>query len=380
MHICFVGVDSDLGLIERDTDGLGGEAVQHGLLARAFRRKGHEVSMIVRDRGQEEECVIDGIRILKTCKQGSGIRGIRFFHPRITSWWSAMGRANADVYYQSPAGMLTGLTALFCKRNGRCFVFRLASDVNCIPGKQLIGLRRDRKIYEWGLRSADIIAAQTNNQVKLLRENYGLIGDLVSMVCDIPESPGDDVGRDIDAMWVSNIRPAKRPELFLELAAEIPDANFVMIGGASPGSEDLYQAIRSRAGTLANVEFLGFRPNVEVNALLNRSKVFVNTSLIEGFPNTFLQAWARGVPVVTYFDPDNVISDQQLGLSVSSFRDLEMSVRLLLVHPDRQREFGIRGRRFVTENHQVDAVVMRYLELIKGRACPGGGKVYGSHT
>ena len=370
MRICFVGLDDDLALRVENTEGIGGEAVQHALLAHAFRQHGPEVSMIVRDRGQEDGHVIDGIRIFTTCKDGAGIKGVRFFYPRITSWWSAMARANADVYYQSPAGMLTGLTALFCRMHRRFFVFRLASDVNCIPGEQLIRFKRDKKIYEWGLRSADLIAAQTNKQIRLLRENYGLPAQLVPMVCDIPDAIDKKASCDIDALWVSNIRPAKRPDVFLDLAAQIPDANFVMIGGASPGSEDLYQAIRNRAGTMANVEFLGFRPNAEVNAFLKRSKVFVNTSLIEGFPNTFLQAWVRGVPVVTFFDPDKVISDQQLGVSVTSLQELENALRQLLVHPERRRELGIRARRFVIKNHQADAVIMRYLELIKAARAP----------
>ncbi len=365
MRICFVGLDGDLALPGWEAEGVGGEAIQHALLAQSFHRHGHHVSMIARKRGQQDASVHGGVHLIRSYRQGDGIPGLRFIHPRVTSMWRAMETANADVYYQSPAGMLTGLTAMFCRVHRRLFLFRVASDVNCVPGRQLIRLWRDRRLYEWGLRRADIIAAQTREQMRLLKEHYGLEARLVSMATEAFSSVDDGRFRDVDVLWVGNLRPAKRPELLLTVAESLPDARFVMIGGACPGSEGLYREIERRAALLDNVRFLGFRPNTDVNAYLLRSRVFANTSSIEGFPNTFLQAWLRQVPIVSFFDPDGVVASQRLGLVVKSVDEMRESLQHLLADEALRSRLGSCAKKYVDENHHQDRVVDRYLELIE---------------
>ena len=60
--ICIVGLDS-YGMLsgEGDPKYIGGESIQHVLLARAWRDLGHDVSIIVYDEGQGERRVHDGI-------------------------------------------------------------------------------------------------------------------------------------------------------------------------------------------------------------------------------------------------------------------------------------------------------------------------------
>ena len=60
--ICIVGLDS-YGMLsgEGDLKYIGGESVQHVLLARAWRDLGHDVSIIVHDEGQGPRRVVDGI-------------------------------------------------------------------------------------------------------------------------------------------------------------------------------------------------------------------------------------------------------------------------------------------------------------------------------
>ena len=61
--------------------------------------------------------------------------------------------ADADVYYQSPAGAFTGITAWFCRMTGRKFIFRVASDSDCEKEHGRIELWRDRKLYDYGLQA-----------------------------------------------------------------------------------------------------------------------------------------------------------------------------------------------------------------------------------
>src|SRR5262245_30135751 len=203
--ICFVGSDNYPVLSPgRGNEYFGGESVQQTLLAKAFASLGYRVSMVVKDHGQPQGERVDQITVWKTFRVEAGIPILRFVHPRMTAVLKALDRADADVFYQSCAGVETGLVAWHSRLRSRRFIFRLAHDTDCIPGQQLIRFWRDRKIYEYGLRHAQFIAAQGTHQVALLRQNYGLDSLPINMAVEEPAEA--DVVQDIDVLWVNNLR------------------------------------------------------------------------------------------------------------------------------------------------------------------------------
>ena len=148
MKICFLGLDNLPVLSpEHREHYVGGESVQQTLLARALTARGHEVSMVTADYGQADGAVWEGIRVHKAYRPAAGLPVLRFVHPRWSGLWSALARADAQLYYTSCAGMQVALLALFCARRGRRFVFRSASDSDCDPSKLLIRYARDRWLY-----------------------------------------------------------------------------------------------------------------------------------------------------------------------------------------------------------------------------------------
>lgn len=350
----------------------GGESVQHSLLARAFAEKGWQVNLISMDVGQEDRAVIDGIQTWKTYKKSAGLPYLRFFHPRLTSIWRALKNADADIYFQSCAGLMTGVVARFVASRKRKMIFRVAHDTDCIPGQQLIGLARDRHIYDYGLRRAHLISAQSENQQQALNDNYGLPSIVVDMAAEIPElDPA--LERDIDVLWVNNFRGFKRPELLVEIAKNMPDVSFAMIGGQMRGFEELFQSVEEAAKEVDNLQFIGAVPYSEVNSYFARSKLFLNTSDSEGFPNSFLQAWVRQVPVVSYFDPDGLIESKGLGISVNSQNDFEEALSKLLEDSSERQQMGDRARQFVIDRYSSQAIAREYERLIQERFGIGTG-------
>lgn len=367
--ICILGLDDYPVLSATESsERTGGESVQHMLLARAWRDMGLDVTMVVRDHGQARDLEIDGIRVLSTFHEDEGVRGLRFFHPRLTGVVRALKAADADVYYQSPSSAYTGVVAWFCRRYGRRFIYRIASDANCVPGQQLIRFWRDRKLYEYGMRRADLIAVQTEHQRAELLKHYGLASEVVNMAVEPPASsePEKQV-RDIDVLWVSNMRSVKRPELALELARRLPQFSFALAGGALPGARSYYEHIVSEAAKLKNVTCLGAVPYSCIGHLFDRARVFVNTSSLEGFPNTFLQAWIRGMPVVTFFDPDNLVRQRRLGRAVQSMDEMALAVKELLSNRETLQDCGTRARHFALERYSAAQVAGRYLKLLEQR-------------
>src|SRR5260221_14369512 len=79
-----------------------------------------------------------------------------------------------------------------------------------------------------------------------------------------------------------------------------------MIGGPSVGGERLkpgyYEEGRDRAARLPNVEITGFLPLAQVEPWFDRARLLVSTSVYEGMPNVFLQAWARPGPTLATED------------------------------------------------------------------------------
>jgi glycosyltransferase involved in cell wall biosynthesis len=362
--ICIVGLDS-YGMLsgEGDPRYIGGEAIQHVLLARAWRDLGHDVTIIVHDDGQGARRQHEGITALAAHTRNGGIRGLRFFHPRASKVLSALMAADADIYYQSPAGTYTGFTGWCARSMGRHFIFRVASDSDCEREHGRLQFWRDRKLYNFGLHRANLVAAQTEHQARMLRENHGIESPVVNMMVETPR--GDShVTKDIDVLWVSNFRSLKRPELVLELARQLPHVKFTLAGGPMPNGETYYQDMVAAAARLPNVTMLGSLRYRDTGALFDRAKIFLNTSAVEGFPNTFLQSWIRAVPVVTFFDPDGLVRRMPLGRVASSLDEMREAIRTLLEFDSERQVIGRRARDFATREF-TSGVASRYLELLE---------------
>jgi len=363
MKICFVGIDNLPVLApEYRQHGIGGESVQQTLLAKALARRGHEVSMVVADCGQPDGKRWDGIRVFKAYRRDAGLKVLRFIHPRWTGMWSALARADADLYYTSCADALPALLALFCRRFGKRFVFRSASDTDCDKSRLLVQYARDRWLYAYGLRRADAILVQSALQAQTLTRSYGLRGRVARMLVETPSSTPE---RDIDVVWVANIRGLKRPDRILQLADALPEAKIHMAGGPSPGEEALFGEVSRAAAGRTNVHFHGRLSYWDANALYGRARVLVNTSDIEGFPNSYLQAWIRGVPVVTFMDPDSTIEREGLGVATMSSAQMLDAVRRLADDPIAWQAASERCRAFMAREYGEERVLATYLDTFE---------------
>ncbi|ABW67606.1 glycosyltransferase family 4 protein [Desulfosudis oleivorans] len=362
-HICFVAPMAWPVLCEvPGLQAIGGAELQQVLLARELAHRGYPVTMITFDFGQAENAPIDGIRVLKTVKPGQGIPFVRFFHPNISSLWKAMQKADADIYYQRTAAYLTGVVCLFARRHKKKFVYAGAHDSDFVKGSELLAHARDRWLFRYGLQRADAVIVQNGQQEKDCARNYSAAPFLVPNFYPMPKKQAENKGAAI--LWVGTMRPFKRPELFLDLAGALPEHRFIMIGGADPSRPDYYRAIRQQAEKHDNLDFLGFQPLDETEKAFDRAALFVNTSLQEGFPNTFLQAWARGVPTVSFFSPFTGSNDNRPGIYVNTPEELARNVAHLMNTPGERQTSGEQYRQYYLDHFSPNAVVPQYEAII----------------
>ena len=299
-HICFVAPNI-WPVLSRDPGIklVGGAEVQQSVLIRLLQRDGYRVSVVTLDFGQPDRALVEGVVVHKTFRPQDGIPVLRFLHPRLSSTWRALKDADADIYYVRAASMLAGVVAEYCKRYGKRSIYAGASDADFVPGHRQIRYVRDRLLFEHGLRNVDHVVVQNRAQLEACRRQFGREATLIPSSYELPLKRNKTIQDRI--VWAGRVMPDKRPELFLELARRLPQRRFVLIGG-SGGDDACYAGIREAAAALPNLECTGFLPLAQAEAWFDRARVVVNTSAYEGMPNTFMQAWARGVPTLATVD------------------------------------------------------------------------------
>ena len=347
------------------TGHIGGVERQTSFTARWFAARGYPTNLVTWGDGPVEDECVDGVQIIKVCRRGAGLPGLRFFHPRWTSLVAALRRADADVYYQNCAEEVTGQVALWCRRHDRPFVYSVASQADCDPGLPMLR-RRERLLYRFGLRHADQVIVQTRAQQRMLREGFGRESVVIPMPCPGPSEaafvePDPPVGGRFRVLWVGRICHEKRPDRLLDLAAAMPAMGFDVTG---PFGEDAYSvSVRQRAALLGNVVLHGGVERDRMPDFYRGAGCLCCTSDVEGFPNTFLEAWSHGLPVVTTFDPDGLVAEHGLGFSARDVPSLAEGLCALAADPGAWRKASRNGRRYYLENHRVDVILPRFEEV-----------------
>ena len=362
-HVCFVSPYM-WPVLSRDTQIriVGGAEVQQTILARMLARNGYRVSLVTLDYGQPDGAVVDGVTVYKTCRMQDGIPVVRFLHPRLTSLWRALRKADADIYYQRSADMATGVVAEFARRSGRRAIFAGASDNDFERGKEQIRFTRDRWLYYHGLARVDRIVVQNETQKEHCRRQFGRDSVLVPSCYELPphSKPG---GGDL-VLWVATVHEYKRPDWALEVARRLPHRRFVMIGGVSTRGTRLtpgyYEGIQKAAAEIPNLDFKGFLPLEEADRYFDKAHVFLNTSVHEGVPNTFMQSWARGVPTVSTVDVGARLHDQYVYPVVSSVEQAAAEVERLFTDQLHWARSAARVREYFDANHSPAQTLARY--------------------
>ena len=269
-----------------------------------------------------------------------------------------------DVIYQQGRLSYTGTCAAYARRARIPFFFHIAHEFDL--NLRWITLRWSPNtpfdiveylIGDWGLKHATHIIAQSARQARLLQESLGLktaavIRNFQPLPAALPPKPSGPM----QIFWVANLKDFKRPALFVELAESFvgrDDVSFIMAG--RPATERRFQPLMSKIPTVPNLKYLGELPIAQVNETMSRASVHVNTSSFEGFPNTFLQAWARGAVVLSLaVDPDEPgMEAQGIGYCAGSLERMREIIDHLARNPALRQSVAERAFDFVHRNHSL---------------------------
>jgi glycosyltransferase involved in cell wall biosynthesis len=352
--------------------GAGGNGKWQWLLARALAQSGWSVVVGIGQHEPEaklnnqttqmlnlnQERVIDGVRFVKLPPGHILLTWSKFLATERPHWW----------YWQGPEA-IWGIMVLVAKAMRVQGIYSSAMDSDVQPRCALTRRQRWWPLYALGLNAVDRIVLQHRGQLlelgRRLQPKAAVVPGLVSM----SERVKSQAERGNNIAWIAFLRQTKRPDLLIEIARKSPELHFVVCGAmtgfrASAGySEKILEEMRS----LPNVEYLGHVDQDQVLEIMADAAALLCTSDVEGFPNTFLEAWSAGTPVVSLgIDPGGIIKEKGLGFISGTIEQAVSDIRSLVNSPEVFVSASNRSRKYIEEVHSDAAVSRAFNEAILG--------------
>lgn len=338
---------------------VGGAERQQWLVALALRKAGWQVVVGVRDALEPNRRIdIEGVEFV-------GLGHKQF----LWAWYRFLLSERPDWWYWRCASHLLGLAVVIGKLARVRTIFAVAFDSDVIIRHALFERPRWWPLYALGLAWSDRIFVQNEKQF------LGLPPALRSKTLKVPSiTPATDTviphsQRPGYVAWVAMLRKFKRPDLLVQIARKAPDIRFVVCGGpttftAEPGyGEYIAETLRA----LPNVDYRGQVSPDDAMRIMGEAALFLSTSDEEGFPNTFLQAWSAGTPVVSLrIDPDHIVERHGLGKVSRTVEQAISDIMDLMDSPQRRQAVACRARRYVADNHSPSAVVRIFESATSG--------------
>ncbi len=351
MKVCFILPAHWSGI-------LGGAEIQVRYIMDALRKEGiYDIYYICRSTSLTDD---DGIKIYQINQDQFLTKFMRCVdYAQVMKFLEVI---QPDIIYTRVDVPYVGMAARYCQKHDCKLIWHIAhvQDVSQYRVKNKRSFLRyiDRKIFEYGVKRADVIIGQAAYQNQLLQKNYG-----VPCTAIIPNFHPEaklikKENKPIKIVWVASIKASKQPHIFLQLAKafqEHANVEFTMIGAIQ--NSEWEGKLQQEVNQIKNLSYLGELPLEKVNEILAASHIFVNTSKAEGFPNTFIQAWLRKVAVVSLLiDPDFVLKNNNLGGASGNLEQLIQDVSFLINQPEERQQIAERSYQFAIKNYSLSNI------------------------
>ena len=357
MRIAFA-CDAIYSYARRDPSALGGAELQQWLIARFLASRGWTVKVGVRralEPGSRKTIEnVDFVGIGQGYVLGDWRRFLLSERP---VWW-----------YWRCADHLWGAAVEIARLARVQTIFAAGLDRDVTPRRALHRHTRWWPLYAWGLERSHRILLQHRAQLDELPRRWQAKAYVVPNIAPPAVQAKSHLERSNYVAWVATLRQFKRPELLIEIARKSPGVRFVVCGGPSTfmSSPAYAESIVASLSALPNVEFRGNVSPQDAADVIADAALFLSTSDVEGYPNTFLQAWSCGTPVISLkVDPDSAIKQESLGTVEPDIDRVVELIRNLVESPKVRAEIGERAREYIARVHSVEAFESMFEQAIR---------------
>ncbi len=350
MKVVFLN-DRIYGYALSDASTVGGSERQQWFLARALASSGWSV------------CV--GIRQGLPLGERRTISGVEFEGINqgqcLVDCYRFLSSERPDWLYWRGSSHLFGPLVQIAHLVGAQTIFAAAFDTDVWPRVALTARQRWWPLYAWGLFRTERLFVQHGKQLDDLSSWWKPKAQVIRSITQAQPVVRSHAGREPYVAWVGMLRQPKRPDLLIEIATQSPAIKYVVCGGATthrsqPGySERIIEELRG----LPNVEYRGQVAPVEAERVISGAAALLCTSDQEGFPNTFLQAWSSGTPVLSLrVDPDELVQRLRLGSVTPTVEAAVERLHDWVTSPDERDRIAVRARDYIAGHHS-EAVVVK---------------------
>ncbi|MBW1860024.1 MAG: glycosyltransferase family 4 protein [Deltaproteobacteria bacterium] len=171
--------------------------------------------------------------------------------------------------------------------------------------------------------------------------------------------------------YVGRLAAVKRFWIVLELAKRFPNITFYMLGDSA--NPELVDSIIGRYMPLRNVRLLGFTTGEEKARILSSCWALINTSVHEGVPVSFLEAFSYGKCVISCQNPDGLVEKYGYytgeilgeGLDEGTYNKFSECIQALLQNSEDRITKGTAARRYVKQHHSYAAFERQFTKILR---------------
>lgn len=351
-------------LINDEKYPVGGATVQALNWIKGLIMNNVDASVIVENGNHTNKLPVEYVSAFEIKK---GIPIVNWITNRYKGLDQAVKKNNPDFIYQAGAGFLTWISWFIAKKNSVKFIHRIANDVDTDSRIKLKLNFIKRKFYLSGLKRADVILCQNDYQFHniksmLTTKNVFKITNPFDLDA-VPRLETSD--RRYYIAWIGVFHSQKNLRALVKIVEQLPDLDFCIAGKMSAYADNKTIAAVEKLHSYKNVKFVGYLNRKEILHFLCSAKLLLNTSLYEGFSNTFLEALSVGTPVVTtkLVDPDNIIEKFNLGIVCSDYEEIPESI-IKISDGFNFEEFYERSKNYLLENHEKKILAGKLLQIL----------------